>query len=141
MVVRGILHPQRAARVVALADRLPEAPTLEEVVQRLIERSWESESPAEHPALKRVAERVVLDELISLAMNPVATVEARAAAAWGVARIGDFATGAAQPTTPEEEAHLSMANLDVQRFFNSIETAAGRTAPQVAPSGYPIGSR
>jgi hypothetical protein len=140
MVVRGILHPQRAARVVALADRVSDAPTLEEVVQRMIERSWESESPAEHPALKRVVERVVLDELISLAMNPTATVEARAAAAWGVARIGDFAT-VAQPAGPEEEAHLSMVGLDVQRFFNSVETAAGRTAPQTAPSGYPIGSR
>jgi hypothetical protein len=141
MVVRGILHPQRAARVVAIADREPDAPSLEEIVQRMIERTWESEPPDEHPTLKRVAERVVLDELISLATNPDATVEARAAAAWGVGRIGDFAAGAAQATGPEEEAHLAMASLDVQRFFNSLESAPGRSTPQAAPPGTPIGNR
>jgi hypothetical protein len=38
-VVGGVLTPERAARLVAFAERDPQAPTLTEVIGRIIERT------------------------------------------------------------------------------------------------------
>lgn len=139
LVVGGILEPERAARLVAFADRDPRAPTLEEVIGRMVDRAWGSERPREHAALKRVVERVVVDELIRLASDTSATVEARAGAEWGLRKIARVLE-TRRPTTPAEEAHQVLAAADIRRFLERREPAAPRLEPLPPPRGTPIGS-
>ncbi|MGH8721153.1 MAG: zinc-dependent metalloprotease, partial [Burkholderiales bacterium] len=94
MVVGGLLDPQRAARIVAFSARDATLPTLTEVVGRVVDRTWGAPPAATHAALQRVAQRVVLDELLELARSDDATPEVRAAAEWGLRRI---ARGLARP--------------------------------------------
>ena len=140
MVVRGILDPERAARVVAFADRDPEAPTLEEVIGRIVDRTWGAPPPPESAALKRVVERVMLDELMRLASDADATIEARAGAEWGLRRIA-LVVEDSQPRSPVAEAHYSLAAADINRFLERRDSATERSEPMTAPRGTPIGGR
>ena len=138
MVVSGILNPRRTARVVAFHARDADLPTLEEVIERVVERTWRTEA-AEHATLKRAVDRVVLDELIRLAANSDATAEARAGAVWGLGQIAEHVQ-TREPANPQEEAHAMMAMMDIQRFFNRTETATGTSTPLAPPPGTPIGA-
>ncbi|MGD8699720.1 MAG: zinc-dependent metalloprotease [Gemmatimonadales bacterium] len=140
MVVRGILHPERAARLVAFADRDPELPTLEEVVGRMIERTWAAGMPDRHAVLRRVSERAVLDELVRLASDADATVEARAGAEWGLRRVA-AAIEAREALSPEMEAHDALAAADIVRFMERRDGGTESSEPLTAPSGTPIGGR
>ena len=139
-VVGGILAPERAARLVAFADRDPRAPTLTEVIARMIERTWDVPTPAAHPALKRVTERVVVDELVRLGSDPRATVESRAAAEWGLRRIAGTLRARRQGG-PDDEAHRALAAADIERFLQRRDAPTPRAEPPGAPVGTPIGNR
>ena len=138
MVVRGILAPERAARLVAFADRNPRAPTLTEVVGRLVERTWGTTAPREHAALKRVGERAVVDELIRLAADTAATSEARAGAEWGLRRVARLLQAPSKAES-EEAAHRAFAAADIDRFLSRRDAPTPRTEPIPAPPGTPIG--
>jgi hypothetical protein len=140
MVFRGILEPERAARLVAFADRDPELPTLEEVVGRIVDRTWGASASGSHAALRRVTERVVLDELLRLASNADATVEARAGAEWGLRRIA-ATIEARSAASAEMESHDALAAADIRRFLERRATGTERSEPLTAPSGTPIGGR
>jgi hypothetical protein len=140
MVVRGILAPQRAARLVAFSDRSSRYPSLEEVVGRMVERTWGADPPRGHAALKRVVERTLLDELVRLAADESATVEARAGAEWGLARVA-AAIEARRPGSPQEEAHDALAAADIKRFLERRDAGTERSQPITAPRGTPIGGR
>ncbi len=109
-VLSDILTPQRAARIAAFADRDPELPTLEEVVARVVDRTWGEATAADERALHHVVQRTVLDVLIDLADNGDATPEARAAAEWGLRRI---ASGIEASTN----AHAQLARSDIERYL------------------------
>ena len=140
MVVAGIFAPQRTARLVAFNARNPEQPSLESIVQRVIARTWSREADTEYGALQRVVDRVVLDELIRLASNADATVESRAAAAWGVQQIAEQMQNT-EPANAQQDAHFTMAAMDIRRFFNRMEMATDPSAPIPPPPGTPIGGR
>jgi hypothetical protein len=137
MVVRGILAPERAARLVAFADRDPRAPTLTEVVGRLVERTWGTAVPREHAALKRVSQRVVVDELIRLAGDTAATPETRAGAEWGLRRVARLLHRRSKLAS-EDAAHRALAAADIDRFLNRREMPTP-SEPVPAPPGTPIG--
>ena len=137
-VVGGILHPQRVARVVAFADRDAQQPTLEEVIGRMIEQTWQASPAEEHAALARVVQRVVVDELIQLAANEDATVEARAGAEWGLRRIATLIEQR-ESATPSAAAHLQLAKADIQRFLDRTAPATAPSEPLAPPPGTPIG--
>jgi len=137
-VVGGILTPERAARLAAFADRNPQAPTLTEVIGRIIERTWGAAAPRDHAALQRVSQRVVVEELIRLARDSSATVEARAGAEWGLRRIGRL-LGAPARVDAETQAHRALAAADIERFLDRRDATTRRTEPLEPPPGVPIG--
>jgi hypothetical protein len=139
-IVAGLLEPERAHRVVTFAARNPEAPTLEEVIGRTIDRTWGARPGSRYPALRRVVERVLVDQLLALAANSDATVETRAGAEWGLRRIADLIQ-AQQPTAPQDQAHQALAWSDVERFLQRRDSATSRSQPLDAPPGTPIGNR
>jgi len=137
-VVGGVLAPQRAARLVAFADRDPRQPSLTEVIGRMIDRTWGTASPAEHAALQRVVQRVVVDELIELARRSEATPEVRAAAEWGLRRISRQ-LAAPSRATGDVLAHRQLAAADIDRFMNRRDAPTAPPQPLAAPPGTPIG--
>ncbi len=138
MVVENILSPRRVARLVAFNARDGESPAPEEVIARVIERTWGALGIGRHAALRRVVQRVVVDELIDLASNHDATVESRAAAEWGLRRIAEMIQTRAV-RLPEEEAHHMLADADIQRFLNRRADPTSRSESVASPPGTPIG--
>lgn len=140
LVLGGLFDPVRASRIVALQGRNPELPSLEEVIGRVIDRTWTVPAPPEPglAQLKRLVQRVVVDELIDLAASDAASVEARAGAEWGLRRILDMAGGMGSQR-PEEQSHLDLVVADIERFLSRPEVATKRSVPPAEPRGVPIG--
>jgi len=140
MAIGNILAPQRIARLMAFNARDNESPTPEDVIGRIIERTWGAARIGEGAALQRVVQRVVIDELMNLASNANATVESRAAAEWGLRSIAEVIQTRVV-RVPEEEAHLALAAADIQRFIDRTMVATERAEALVPPPGTPIGGR
>jgi hypothetical protein len=137
-IAHDLLTPERVARVAAFADRDASLPTTTDVVDRLVMRTWGAPAPTKNVALKRVGERAVLDELLSLAGNGDATAQSRAAAEWGLRRIGELLRGL-PPSNRESAAHRALAIADIDRFLNRRDAATPRSRPIATPPGSPIG--
>jgi hypothetical protein len=137
-VVGGLLEPQRAARLVAFADRDPREPSLTEVIGRIVDRTWGAPTSAEHAALQRTVQRVVVDELIELARRSEATPEVRGGAEWGLRRIARQ-LAAPSRAVGEALAQRQLAAADIERFLSRRDTPTARPQPLAAPPGTPIG--
>ncbi len=137
-VVGGLLDPPRAARLVAFADRDPREPSLTEVIGRIVDRTWGAPAAAQHAALQRAVQRVVLDELLELARRPEATPEVRAAAEWGLRRIGRQLAAPVR-VAGDAQAHRQLAAADIDRFLGRRDAPTAPPRPLAAPPGAPIG--
>ncbi|MBI4420481.1 MAG: zinc-dependent metalloprotease, partial [Gemmatimonadetes bacterium] len=135
--VRNLLHPERAARLVAFAARNPSLPPLEEVIGALVDRAWAPVPDGPEGATGRAVQRVVLDELIRLAANQEASPEARAAAEWGLRRITDR-LGARQATAGPGEAHRVLAAADIERFLDRRSLPTALSTPLPVPPNMPL---
>jgi hypothetical protein len=138
-VVDALLHPQRAARLVTFHARSPEHLSLNEVLTALIDATWATPEPPRTPnppdaALRRVAQRAVLDGMLDLAGSPAATAEVRAVTehqlGWLLRRL-TVATGGSS----EELGHRAAARRDLERYFRGEDDRAAR--PRPAPIGLP----
>ncbi len=138
MVLGALFEPRRAARLVALHARNGDVPALEEVIARVLERTWAAPTPRDEAALRRVVQRFVVDQLIDLASDPAATVEVRGGAEWGLRWVFEHIQNQ-QPRLPEEEAHLQLAWADIDRFLNRRDGPTERSQPRRAPPATPIG--
>jgi uncharacterized protein DUF4953/uncharacterized protein DUF5117 len=139
-VVGGLLATPRAARLATFHDRDPREPGVTEVVDRIVSRTWGGGLAGDHPALARVVQRVVTDELIRLAAADRATPEARAAAEWGLRRIGRLAAARVQGGDAETQAHRQLVAADIARFLERRDAGLPtRPAPE-GPPGAPIGA-
>ncbi len=136
-VIGGLLAAPRAARLAAFHDRDPREPALTEVVGRIVDRTWGAPPPAAHPALQRVAQRALVDELTELAGGERAGPEARAAAEWGLRRIARLA--AAPTRDAETQAHRQLAAADIERFLSRRADPTPPSSTPAAPPGTPIG--
>ena len=117
MVVKAILQPQRAARLVDFHRRDPSQPGLEAVLEALIDRVFESTAPSEPrlQEIERVVESVTIDGLISLSSNPAASPAVRARVdaeleALGVSLAGPADVGA------DEAAHRAALGAIITRY-------------------------
>jgi len=79
LVLEPLLEPQRAARIVAFADRNADMPSLPEVIDRVMSHTWNAarDASARHRSLRRVTQRVALDALMMLGAAPKTTPEVR----------------------------------------------------------------
>ncbi len=137
MVIGGALNPQRMARVVAFHDRDPTLPSAEEVVGALADGAW---AGVADDALGRAVQRELVDGLIDLAADDGATVEARAAAEWGLRRIHDQAARLVDDIDDTTTAHLQHVTSDIVRFMERRYEGDGRTGALPPPPGTPIGN-
>jgi hypothetical protein len=140
MVVRGLLAPNRTARVIAFADRDRTLPTLSDVIDRMIARTWGA-APAGQAALQRVAQRAVVDGLLALARDPDAVVQARADAEAGLRRIARLAAAPLVMADAEARAHRALAAADIERFLSRRDAPSPATPAAPPPPGTPIGEQ
>lgn len=140
-IVGGILAPRRAARVVAFHARDASLPSLEEVVSRLVDHAWARSGGGQDGLLARVVQRVVIEELMALAVNADASPEARAASEWGLARARGLAENALSAASQgggdlgsaPTVAHAGQAIATIDRFMERAWTADERSEPLRAP--------
>jgi hypothetical protein len=85
-------------------------------------------------------QRELVDVLMNLAGDAGATVEARAAAEWGLRRIAARADQVTADAEGPAQAHLQLAAADIQRFLDRRYEGGARSDPLAPPSGVPIGN-
>ncbi|HEX5970897.1 MAG TPA: zinc-dependent metalloprotease [Gemmatimonadaceae bacterium] len=139
MIVDGILQRERSARVVAFATRGPNMPTLGEVIDSLVARTWnQRDATPKAAALRRVAQRAVADRLLGLAADTAAAPEVRAVAEYEIGRLRPDAARRAQAGDTMSRAHWAAIAGDFQRWIERRELPAP-TPALVAPPGDPFG--
>jgi hypothetical protein len=138
LVVGPLLEPERAARLtLASGDG---ALTLDGLLRRLVDATWgaPAETPSRRAALRRVAQRAVLDGLLDLSARKEASPEVRAATLAELTRLrGQLRLR--HGVDAGTEAHLRLAERDVAEFLDKPETRASRPPKVPAPPGRPIG--
>lgn len=138
LIVDPLLEPERAARLTLPAGR--EALTLDGLLVRLVGATWGAPPDASprRAALRRIAQRGVLDALMDLAARADSAAEVRAAVHSRLARLKTELRGR-HSMDAATEAHLRLAEGDLSEFLEKPEVRKGRPPRAPAPPGRPIG--
>lgn len=138
-IVNGLLHPQRAARLVSFHARDSTNPSLDEVITALIETTWGT-SPSgvvgeeQRSELRRVAQRATVDGLLDLAGSAAATAGVRATVEHHLARLARR-TSLSEGLSAADQGHRAGIRRDIERYFDGRDDPAKR--PRPAPIGLP----
>jgi hypothetical protein len=137
-IIDGLLHPQRAARLISFNARNPANPSLGEVVEAVIERTWGSSgsSAPVDAAIRRATQRAAVDALLDLAGNPDATPAVRSVAGGQLAQLA-ARIGREPGSSAEDRAHRAAARRDVQLFMDGRDDRERRTRPSPIPLPWP----
>jgi len=142
MTVANILQPARSARLVEQHALDAEVPGLVDVIETLLETTFDAMSSDRYEAaVQRAVQRVVVDRLIRLgSVAPMAQVRA-IAAYWleDLVRRIDGATGLAGLGGVEERAHVDALRRDIRRFLDRPGGVAEPLEAPAVPPGSPIG--
>ncbi|CAN5856487.1 zinc-dependent metalloprotease [soil metagenome] len=138
-IVDGILHPQRAARLVSLNARDASAPGLDEVLSSLLDATWRADvqrdSPM-HAALRRVVQRATLDAMLDLAGSTDATPLVRTATEFHLAQLRQRLV-ASPGSGNAERGNRAAAVRDIDRYFDGRDDPAARPRPSPIPLPWP----
>ena len=141
MIADAALQSDRATRLVQQHLHDPRQPSLGEVIDALVgaQTAVAADSPRD-AALRRVAQRAVVDRLLALAADTTASAEVRAMAEL---KLGEVGTGARRTLARhvgdvDARAYLSAVAADVERWQTRRE-APRPTRARVAPPGDPFG--
>ena len=139
MTVSNILQPARAARLVEQHALDAAIPGLVEVIEALLEATFDDVSPDRYEAeVQRAVQRVVVERLIRLSsVAPMAQV--RAISEYWLADLVERINESAGLGGVETRAHLGALGREIARFFNRPGGAAEPWEGPAAPPGSPIG--
>ncbi|MFP3947293.1 MAG: zinc-dependent metalloprotease [Longimicrobiales bacterium] len=132
--VGEILHPRRMARLVVFGS-MGDYPELEEVVDRLVEATWDAPVP-ENEYRRRVlhvVQRVVADQLMQQASRADNSFEVRAILSDRLERLALRLEDLTEPTP-----HQRLVAADIRRWQSRIENTVPGPALEM-PAGDPIG--
>lgn len=131
-IADGVLQPQRVARVISFHARNGGL-TPDEMVRALSDAVFTgTDGNAYHTALRAVAQRAVVDALLTLAIDARSTADARALAEFHLDRIADALNSSSSPA----HAH---AVRDIRNWLERRIAPPARTSPVALPPGTPIG--
>lgn len=133
-----IFNPQRSSRLVEYHARDASNPSLEQVIESVIDATWKSpRGKGLHATTQGITEVAASEHLLSLAANNDASSQARAVARTEVAALRAWLSTAAAGT-PDENAlrAATLARIDV--FLKEPEKFTPSPPPPVPP-GQPIG--
>jgi hypothetical protein len=140
-IVGNLLHPERAARLVAFNALDPSNPSLDDLLAELIRSTWDSRPAARADAvdraLGRVAQRAVLDGILDLAGDRRATVEVRALTEHHLGELLRRLDRSPVPSEAADAGHRASARGDLQRFFRGEDDRERRPRPPQIPLPWP----
>jgi uncharacterized protein DUF4953/uncharacterized protein DUF5117 len=142
MVLEQLLEPERAARLIAFADRQTNALTLPQVLRAVLDSTWNAppDTSVAARALRRVAQRAALDAMMILGASPQATPEVRAVTLQTLATLR--ATLPARTSQDEVmHAHVRQAERDITKYLENPTAYAPKSFALPQPPGAPIGER
>jgi hypothetical protein len=142
LVVMGLLHPARAARLELFHARDASNPGFDEVVRALLHRTWGAEpggridagknvGEGARAAVSRAVQTLVVTRLMDTAANPATTFGVRAIATSNLRRL-------AAQLAARTDAHGRETRDDIERFLNRPGPPRQRTPPPAVPAGEPI---
>jgi hypothetical protein len=139
MIVDGILQRERAARVVAFQTRMTNPLTLGEIVDALT-ADWGSTTTGSPKldALRRVAQRAVVDRLLLLAADKEAAPEVRSLVELKMASLRARSRALASGAGEQRRAHWTAIASDLNRWLERQELPDPTPALR-APPGDPFG--
>jgi len=139
LTVGMLLHAQRAARMVEQHAFDEGLPGLGQVIDRLVEATFDMQ-PADgyHAEINRAVERVVVEQLMGLAAE-AEMPQVRAIAAHRLEQLRDRLARVARGDEADL-AHYRAAAADIQRFLDRPMAPWSPPEPVEAPPGSPIGS-
>ena len=131
--VKQILHPARMARLVAYGT-MGDYPDLEEVIDRLLEVTWNTDEPDEgyQRQLLHIVQRVTVDEMMTQAVSADSSGAVRAVL---MDRLDKLASRLA--LQGDASAHWATVAADIRRWQQRPDQVSPRPALQL-PSGDPI---
>ena len=141
-IVDHLLEPQRMARVASFHARDPEQPGVLDVLDALLEATWNVDSGTRADPLVRLAQRAALDGLLDLAGHPASTALVRAEAETRLAALGraledggSLARRLNRAGIPA--AHREQAQRDITRYFDGRDDRAQRPRPAAIELPWP----
>jgi hypothetical protein len=132
--LQNLLHPSRMGRLV-LFGSMGDYPNLEEVVDRLIDVTWNASTPANEYRMRvlHAVQRVVADEMMVQASSDDNSAEVRAILSDRLRGLADRLAAMADPSP-----HQRLVASDIRRWENRLESTIPGTPLPLAP-GDPIG--
>lgn len=129
LVFEPLMEPDRAARLVAFADRQSGALTLPDVVQQVLAHTWQAprDADAKMRSLRRVTDKVALDAMMILGGNADTTPEARAYVLDQIAKLGD-ALKSRTDEDPLTDAFYRQTARDIARYLQNPAQNAPKSA-------------
>ncbi len=110
------------------------------LVDRLLASTWNPQPPDTRlAAISRVVRQSLTEHLMTLADHPEASIGARAASEYGLARIRQRIDVALASGNGDERIFAGMMNAELKRFDERPHGTAREPARQVSPPGSPIG--
>ncbi len=140
MIVDGILQRERAARVVAFQTRMASPLTLGEVIDALT-ADWSAPSSGNPKleALRRVAQRAVVDRMLLLAADKEAAPEVRSLVELRMASLRARSRALAGAGEEQRRAHWTSIAADLNRWLERQELPSPTPALR-PPPGDPFGT-
>jgi len=133
-----IFHPERMARLVEYGSRSEEYPGLDDVLDRVLERTWYAPRPETSylARVQEVAQRSVLDVLLEQGSSAENPARVRAVV---TAKLDELADRLEAETGAS--SHRLLALEDIRRWQHRPEGTVPRPKAPPLPPGDPIGTR
>ena len=130
LAIAGLLHPERAARLIDFHSRDPLNPHFREVVDALMSRTWKSLQPGDRRALaiSQAVQSLTVTRLIELAANRDASTQVRGVAAWTLRELS-ASLKAPLPADATTAVHYQATRDQIERFLGRPEETDRRTEP------------
>lgn len=118
LIVTPLLEPQKLARMVAFEARDPATLTLPQLIQTLIDTTWDKKigKASSDAALLRVSQRVVVDSLMVSGANPAASPEVKAMIMMSLSDLAEQIKGK-KHQDPLTKAHYQQVFRDIQLYL------------------------
>jgi len=141
LTLEVLLDPTRAARMNASTAMVNNLPGFSELLTELFRATWFDGTPGGiEGQIRRATNELVLESVMSLAMDDRAERGVRAMALDAITRLdSNLRSRAVSEGDPAWRAHFGFARYQIQRMRDDPDSV-GRAAPVIPPPGEPIGS-
>ncbi|MEX2511655.1 MAG: zinc-dependent metalloprotease [Cyclobacteriaceae bacterium] len=134
-----LLHPERAARLVIQNALDSQLPGLEEVIDELVNDTWEKPMKTGYLGeIKRGIDKLVLQHLMDLYVNPNTSSQARAIVLFKIKELKEWIQ-IQQPNPIAQKAHFNYCLTILEEFDKKPMETLPVVSPLKTPSGAPIG--